>query len=94
MRAPNVVSRGELEHLLAIDRRIEAPIEAIERLGAGQRRPPHPQRQLLLRPPLDLIFQEPFQKLALGPLSVDGLALARRQGCAHAREPELLEPGR
>jgi hypothetical protein len=70
---------------------IEVPIEAPQRLGRIQGRAPHAQSQLFLRPPLDLVFEQAFEKLDVGLLAIDGLPVAGVQGGQDSGQPELLQ---
>ncbi len=89
----DVVTTGEVQDLLAVDARIETEVEPFQRLGGVDCCPPHPQRQLFLGPPLDLILQQSLQKLDIRPLAVNRLTVAGLQRRQNAREPQLLERG-
>ena len=80
----DVLTAGQVEHLLAVDGGVKAPIEALQRLSGIEGSPPHPQRELLLGPAFDLIFEQAFEKLDVGPLPLDGLVA----GSSAASTPE------
>jgi hypothetical protein len=46
---------------------------------------------LFLRPPLDLVFEQAFEKLDVGLLAIDGLPVAGVQGGQDSGQPELLQ---
>ena len=81
----DVLTAGQVEHLLAVDGGVKAPIEALQRFSGIEGSPPHPQRELLLGPAFDLIFEQAFEKLDVGPLPLDGLPVA---GSSVASTPE------
>jgi hypothetical protein len=87
----DVLTAGQVEHLLAVDGGVKAPIEALQRLRGIEGSPPHPPRERLLGPAFDLIFAHAFETLDVGPLPLDGLPVAGLPCGQHAREAELLQ---
>ena len=92
-RLADVVARRQVQHLLAVEAGIEAEVEALQRLGGVQAAPADAQRELLLRPPLHLVLQQPLQELDVRPLAVDRLPVAGLQRGEHAGQAQLLELG-
>lgn len=83
-----VLTAGQVEHLLAVDGGVKAPIEALQRLRGLEGSPP---RERLLGPAFDLIFAHAFETLDVGPLPLDGLPVAGLPCGQHAREAERLQ---
>jgi len=67
---------GEIEELGLVELRIEAEVEAFERLGGIEGGPAQPQAQLALGAALDFILQQDGEELHEGGLLLDGLAIA------------------
>lgn len=82
---------GEIDDLLAVNGGIEAEVEAFERLLEIEARATEPERELFLRPALDLVLPEPLEEVDVGELLLQSLAIAQLQGLEDAREAQLLE---
>src|SRR5688572_8070315 len=81
-------TRGEIEDLRLVELRIEAEVEALERLGGVEGGAAQAQPQVLLRAALDLIVQEHGEELDEGRLLLDGLAVAQLQCVEDAGQPQ------
>jgi len=53
----------QVEDLLAVDARVKAEVEALDRLAQIHGGPPQAEGQLLLGAPLDLVFDEALEEL-------------------------------
>src|SRR3954452_18611643 len=83
------VTTGQLQNLLAVDRWVEGKVKGFQRLGTVGGRTTESQRQLLLGPPLNLVFQQAREKLGVGPLAINRLAAACIERLQNARQPQL-----
>jgi hypothetical protein len=68
-------ARREIEELGLVQLRIEAEVEALERLCGIKRRAPEAEPEILLRATLDLVVHEHGEELDEGRLLLDGLAV-------------------
>jgi hypothetical protein len=89
----DVITAGQMEYLLAVHAGVNAPIEVHQGLGGMECRAPYPQHERLLGTALDLLFEQAFETLDVGPLALKGLAVARLQGRQDPRGSEQLQLG-
>ncbi len=88
---PQILTTRERQDLLPMDARIEREVKPFQRFGAREAGTAHAQRQLLLSPPFQFVFQKTRQEVHIRPLAVDRLPLPRLQGFDHARQSQALE---
>ena len=84
-------TRGEIEDLLAIDGRIEAEIEALQRLAQIDGRAAQPELPRLLGAPFDFVFDQALEELDVGQFLPDGLLRADFERGQDAGQPAILE---
>jgi hypothetical protein len=64
----NEVTGRQVIHTLAIDPRIEGEIKRFQGFVTRQVRAAHAPDLLFLRPPLDFVFEQAFEKVGIGPV--------------------------
>src|SRR5439155_11724091 len=86
-------ARREIEELGLVQLRIEAEVEAFERLGGIEGGAPQAEPQILLGAALDLVVHEHGEELDEGRLLLDGLAVADVERLEDSREAQGPEQG-
>ena len=84
-------ARREVEDLLPIDRGVKREIEALEGLPEVDGRAPQTELQLLLRAPLDFVFDEALEEVDVGQLLGDRLLRADVERRQNAGQPQILQ---
>ena len=84
-------ARREIEELSFVQLRIEAEVEAFERLGGIEGGAPLAEPQILLGAALDLIVHEQGEELDEGRLLLDSLAVADLEGLEDPGEAQRPE---
>jgi len=69
----------------------EVEVEGFEGFGGVDGGAAQPQLQLFLVPTSDLVFEQPREKRDVGPLVVDGLAIAGFEGLQNSRQAQSLK---
>src|SRR5581483_6091507 len=87
----NVIARGQVIELLAVDTRVEGKVKGLERFVATQLGAAETQGELFLLAALDFIFQQAFQKVSIGPLFLDRGAHPDVERIENAGETQQFE---
>jgi hypothetical protein len=74
-----IAPRGQIMHERTIQMRQPIKIKLLNRLGRTKLRPTQTCAELLLFASCDLVANKQRQKLCIGQLGLNGLAVARRQ---------------
>ena len=77
-RQADVDASDQVQHLLAVDGRIEGEIKAFQSFGGVARRPFDVQNELLLGATFHFVFEQACEKGDVRPLAVNGLLIAGR----------------
>src|SRR5262249_13458242 len=84
-------TRRQIENLLPIDRGVKRKIETLERFDEIDGGPAQAQLQLLLRTPLDFVFDEPLKEIDVRQFLGDRLLRAHVERGQDAGEPQVFQ---
>ena len=84
-------ARGQVVHLILLDRWIETPIEVFQALEFSKGGRVHPPRDLPVLPHQELVLQDQLQELGMGQVVARRFVQPHVERLGQAGEPQLAE---